>query len=90
MLDARRAIYDADQAMAGARIAAALAGYENGFALWRKVIDSHPALADDSDFGYDVVEAVGRYRRARGQDEKADLPQPFILQDVLNKHEKRR
>jgi len=58
--------------------------YEEAFAAWREVLDSSPVLKADDLTGDDLVEMIDRYRKVLDQlDEK--FPQPFILQDVLDK-----
>lgn len=87
-LDARKAVFQGDQAYRRADLSAALAAYERGLQGWRKVLDRFPTLKDDLNTGEDLVEVIKRYARCLGQDDK-QLPKPFILQDILDKHGKR-
>jgi hypothetical protein len=85
-LDARKAIYEADQAFRDVEPERALALYEQGFQSWRKVLDQYPTLIEDGMIGDDLVRATNRYRRCLKQLEQ-EPPKVFILQDVLKLHE---
>ena len=86
--NARKAVFEGDQAYRRADINAASAAYDRGLQGWRKVLDRFPGLKDDINTGADLVDVIKRYVRCLGQDDK-HLPQPFILQDILDKHGKR-
>ena len=47
-----------------------------------------PLLIDDPSLGYDLVEVIHHYQKCLDQDD-LDLPKPFILQDILDKHERK-
>jgi hypothetical protein len=82
-LEARKLVYDADQAFRGAQITAAADSYSAGFRKWRQVLDAYPDLIHDNNLTDELAEAINRYRRVMHQLE-GDLPQPFVLQDVLD------
>ena len=83
-LGARKAIYEADQALRKADILKAREGYERGMQGWRKVLDRFPDLGENINIGEDLADAIKRYRRCLEQDDK-QLPKPFILQDILDR-----
>lgn len=85
-LDARKAVYDADQAYRDVEPERALELYEQGFKLWRQVLDQFPSLVEDGTIGDELVRATNRYRRCLKQLER-ELPEDFILRDVLKLHE---
>jgi hypothetical protein len=68
----------------GARLQAAKAAYEEAFAAWRQVLDASPRLRDDQITADDTAEIVGRYKKVLEQLDEP-FPQPFILQDIIDK-----
>ena len=83
-LRARELVWQAEREFENARLLPAKQAYEQAFAAWREVLDSSPVLKADDLTGDDLVEMIDRYRKVLDQlDEK--FPQPFILQDVLDK-----
>jgi hypothetical protein len=60
--------------------------FDAGFIKWRRVLDNHPALLEDSLTIDDLMDVIKVYRELL---HKLDLPfpKPFILQDVLDKKE---
>jgi hypothetical protein len=87
LLTARKLVYQGDRAFAENDPVAARNFYRDGLAAWRKVIDLHHEYLTDQVSGEDLVDMIKRYRRILGQlDER--FPEPFILQDVLDKHQK--
>ncbi len=83
-LRAREQVWQAEREFENARLLPAKKAYEEAFAAWREVLDSSPVLKADDLTGDDLVEMIDRYRKVLDQlDEK--FPQPFILQDVLDK-----
>jgi len=83
-LRARELVWQAEREFENARLVPAKKAYEEAFAAWREVLDSSPVLKADDLTGDDLVEMIDRYRKVLDQlDEK--FPQPFILQDVLDK-----
>ena len=61
--------------------------YEEGLRGWRKVLDNpeFQSLVDDVSLGGDLMDVIRRYQKCLDQDDQ-DLPDPFILQDVIDKH----
>ena len=53
---------------------------------WRKVLDDPEfhSLIEDPSLGGDLVDVIRRYQTCLAQDDQ-DLPQPFILKDVVNR-----
>ena len=85
MLSARKSVYEGDQAFADAKLLPAKEAYDRGLAAWRKVLDQFPSLIPDQTTGEDLMDVINRYRRILSQlDEK--MPEPFILQDIIDKH----
>jgi hypothetical protein len=83
VLAARKLLYDADQAFAGAQLLAASQKYAEGMQKWNEVLKKYPQLVQDQTFVDELFEAIERYRRALNQvDEK--FPEPFVLQNVLD------
>ncbi len=82
---ARQALYNGDRAYDDADMETARKHYEDGFQLWRKVLDQFPSLVEDTTTGDDLMDAIGKYRKILDQiDEK--FPEKFILQDVVKIH----
>ena len=77
---------DGDQAFAKGDMIRARPEYEEGLRGWRKVLDDPEfhALVDDVSLGGDLVDVIRRYQKCLDQDDQ-DLPDPFILQDVIDK-----
>jgi hypothetical protein len=85
---ARQSIYKAGQAYAGADVLEAKRLYEEGLALWRKVLDRFPKLKEDRiDTIHELMEVIKRYRRFL-ETNGYTFPKPFILQDVIDQAEK--
>ena len=60
--------------------------FEEGFALWRKILDRYPVMIDDQT-SYDVYDMIKAYRRVLSQ---LDVPfdkAKFTLRDLLEKYE---
>ncbi len=90
-IQAREALYKADRAFAaGTDLVGAKKEYEQGYALWRKVLDDKrwPQLKQDDGLGEDLARSIRRYRRVL---ERRDEPFPrnFILQDVFSTYDSR-
>jgi hypothetical protein len=87
---ARKAIFDAELAFTKGDLIRARPEFEKGMQLWRKVLDDPEfhSLVDDPSLGGDLMDEIRRYQKCLDQDD-LDLPRPFILQDVLDKHENR-
>jgi hypothetical protein len=88
LLNARKLVYQGDRAYANYELAAARDAYDQGLAGWRAVLDKYPAMARDDAAGDDLMDMVKRYRRLLGQLDQP-FPEKFILQDVIDAHEKR-
>ncbi len=86
-LAARKAIHDGDQAYAKGDLIRARPDYEKGLRGWRKVLDDPEfhMLVEDPSLGGDLVDVIRRYEKCLGQDDQ-DLPEPFVLQDIIDKH----
>jgi len=83
-LRARETAWRAEREFENARLVPAKEAYEEAFAAWRQVLDASPVLKADDLTGDDLVEYIERYKKVLEQlDEK--FPQPFILDDVLNR-----
>ncbi|MCC6126799.1 MAG: hypothetical protein IT426_17690 [Pirellulales bacterium] len=87
---ARKAIYDGTRLF---RREADLIGardlFNKGFLLWRNVLDKHQALIEDSLTGDDMMDVINVYRdllHKMGE----PFPKPFILQDIVDKYDKKR
>jgi hypothetical protein len=82
-LEARKLIYEGDQAFNAAQLVKSRDLYVQGLARWRQVLDSHPKLLDDSSMTDPLMDSIKRYRSVLHQlDER--FPHPFILQDVMD------
>lgn len=81
-LEARKLIYEGDQAFRAAQLVKSKDLYLQGLAAWRKVLDAYPMLLKDSNTTDPLMDSINRYRNVLHQlDEK--FPEPFILQDVI-------
>ena len=87
-LDARKFIYQGDRAFHDGDPTAAKAAYDQGFALWRKVIDKFPAFIDDDVTGSDMMDLVKQYQRTLKQLDEP-FPENFILKDVVARYGKK-
>ena len=85
-LDARRAVHDGDQAFAKGDLIRARPDYEEGIRGWRKVLDDPEfhSLIEDPCLGPDLVDVIRRYQSCLAQDDQ-DLPESFILKDVVGR-----
>jgi hypothetical protein len=86
---ARQKVYEGAQAMANGDLLAAARLYEEGFASWRQLFDrkDFPQLKNDESLGEQVVEMIYQYRRVLDKSDKP-FPKTFVLDDVLQIHEK--
>jgi hypothetical protein len=82
-LAARKLIYDADQAFAGAQLLAASKQYAAGMEKWRDVLANYPQLIQDQTFTDELFDAIDRYRNVLNQLDE-EFPEPFVLQNVLD------
>ena len=86
-LEARKSIYEGDAAFAEADLIAARTAYNNGLAAWRKVLDKDEfsGLSENPAFGVKLIAVIQRYQKILSRlDEQ--MPDPFILQDIIDLH----
>jgi hypothetical protein len=84
-IQAREALYKADRALAaGTDLVGAKKQYEQGYVLWRKVLDDPrwPELKKEEKLGEELARSVRRYRRVLQQRDE-QFPRDFILQDIV-------
>ena len=86
---ARKAVHQGDVAYADNRPTEAKQHYEEGLKGWRKVLDRFPTLKEDRTTGDDLMDVIRHYHRVLTQLDET-LPQPFILQDILDKYGKKK
>jgi hypothetical protein len=87
-LDARKLIYDADQAYRNIDLLKAKKLYDEGLAKWRTLLDRYDKLAKDDLTVDDLMDVINRYRRLLQRMDET-FPQPFILQGILDKKERK-
>ena len=91
LLEARKLLYDAEQSYRDSDIPAALKQYEKGFELWRVILDENPELLAEETFVFDLWDEIEGYTNVLAQireDGSRDLPDDFILPDVVDRWEK--
>jgi hypothetical protein len=84
---ARQLIYKGDRAYADGDQIDAMTAYREGLQAWRKVLDDHHEYLNDQTTNEELIDMIRRYRHVLAQDNKS-LPEPFILQDVIDVHQK--
>ena len=62
--------------------------FNEGFLKWRHVLDKYPALIEDSLTGDDLMDVIKIYREIL-QRMGEPFPKPFILQDIIDKYDKK-
>ncbi len=67
-------------------LAAARKAYEQGFALWRSVLERYPTLVADSTLGEELLVVIDEYRQLLDQ-QQAQMPKDFVLQDILDRYD---
>ena len=87
-INARKFIYQGDRSYRDGDPTAARTAYDQGFALWRKVIDKFPAFIEDEITGSDLMDLVKQYERILKQLDEP-FPANFPLQDVVNRYGKK-
>jgi hypothetical protein len=87
LLTARGLIYLGDRAYADGDQVDATSAYTKGLKAWRKVLDDHREYLTDQTTNEDLIDMIRRYRHVLAQDNRT-LPEPFILQDVIDVHQK--
>ncbi|MBN1590385.1 MAG: hypothetical protein JW888_12795 [Pirellulales bacterium] len=85
---AQLAIERSERALDRGELSAARKDYEQGFALWRRVLDRYPTLIADGTLGEELIEVIDQYRQLLKR-QKVDMPKDFILQDVLDRYGQR-
>ncbi len=78
-VQARRLLFEAEQANAAADLDLAIKKYEEAFALWAKVFDDFPVLTLD-DLSDDLMKSIRRYTIAIDTEE---FPEDFPLLDFV-------
>jgi hypothetical protein len=86
-VNAREKIFKGTQKFRLTAAAAAKELFNDGFLLWRKVLDKYPALIEDSNSGDDMMDQIKVYHKVLDQLDEP-FPKPFILQDIVDKHGK--
>jgi hypothetical protein len=84
---ARQLIYKGDRAYADGDQVDAVSAYREGLQAWRKVLDTHHEYLTDQTTNEDLIDMIRRYRHVLAQENKT-LPEPFILQDVIDVHQR--
>ena len=90
-LAAREAIHAAEQEKEAQNLARAEQKYREAFEKWRLVLDKKewPDLKKQENLGQELVQFVRAYRKLlENETPPRRLPKDFILQDVLDLHEK--
>jgi hypothetical protein len=83
-LRARERTWQAERDFAAARLQPAKAGFEAAFRDWRELLDGSERLREDALFADELAAVVNRYRKLLEQLDEP-VPEPFILQDVVDK-----
>ena len=83
-LQAREATWRAEKDYEEARLQPAKQAFEEAFKAWRKVLDDSDVLRKDAMTREDIIEIIDTYRELLEQLDEP-FPQPFILDDVLNR-----
>ncbi|MGD0382696.1 MAG: hypothetical protein ABSA77_04175 [Thermoguttaceae bacterium] len=86
-LNARKFIYQGDQAFRDGDLTAAKTAYDQGLALWRKVLDKFPTLIEYEITGSDFMDIVKQYQRILKQLDEP-FPEKFPLQDIVDRYGK--
>jgi len=83
-LRARERTWRAEREYENARLQPAKKSFEEAFAAWREVLDASPILRNDDLTAEDLSSVARKYRKVLDQLDEP-FPQPFILQDVLDR-----
>ena len=83
-LRAREATWRGEREYDAARLQPAKKAFEEAFAAWREVLDASPVLRADDLTAEDLADVVKKYRKVLDQLDEP-FPQPFILQDMLDR-----
>ncbi|MBN2580969.1 MAG: hypothetical protein JXB10_18450 [Pirellulales bacterium] len=87
-LDAQKLIYDARQAYRNIDLLKAKKLYEEGLVKWRALLDQFPEYAKHDLVVDDLVDEIKRYERLLQRMDEP-FPKPFILQDVVDRKQKK-
>ena len=87
-LNARKFIYQGNQAFRDGDPTTARNAYDQGFVMWRQVLDKFPALFEDEITGSDLMDFVKQYERILKQLDEP-FPEKFPLQNVIDRYGKR-
>jgi hypothetical protein len=82
-IEARRLTYEANKLVNDVEIFKAVPLYEEAWKIWRRVIDRHPRMAGESVSADELMEDINRYKDILAK-QGQKVPQPFILQDVID------
>jgi len=82
---AQEAIESGRIAAEDGELEAAQKAYEQGFALWRTVLDRYPSVLADSTIGEELIAVIDEYRELL-EKRKEEMPKDFILQDVVERY----
>jgi hypothetical protein len=63
--------------------------FQDGFLLWRKILDKYPALVEDGLTGDDLMDMIKVYREILHRMDE-EFPKPFTLQDIIDKYDRPR
>lgn len=85
-LEARKKIYDADQAFLDADLGKARQLYDEGMVKWRSVLDANTVMLTDPSLVDELSSSIDRYRAVLHQLDEP-FPPTFILRDVLEKQQ---
>jgi len=90
LINARREVHIAKEAYRASDIPSSIAHFEKGFDLWRRVIDANPDLLEEETLVQDLmmmVEGYGEVLAHIREDGSREMPDDFVLPDVLEKWE---
>ena len=87
-INARKFMYQGDEAFRNGYPDEARDLYQQGFAEWRKVLDAFPALIDDEITGDDLMDFIKQYRKILNQLDEP-FPDNFALKDIVDRYGKK-
>ncbi len=82
-VEASKWVYLGKKAFRDADLLASKEAFEKGFKLWRKVYDAHPDFGSHELTVDDMYDDLIEYKKLLNQLDEP-MPQPFILQDVID------
>jgi hypothetical protein len=83
-IKSREAMWRAEREFANARLQAAKQAYDEAFVALREVLDASPVLRKDWATTDEIRDIIDRYRKVLEQLDEP-FPQPFVLQDIVDK-----